>query len=270
MNDYEKLLAAKALEDHGVSPRAVDVWLDGDRLLRDKILNECVATCMEAFNPREDRRLPLFFLGGSTGTGKTVAATVGLGEAVAEGYRRQRAGTLDMRSARSHIRREEPVTPERVRKVLGLDWETYLANEKIQPGVCSAQVRAAYAAESPWDFETCPVSFAFWEATERARRQHFGREAEAELEHARTCDILILDDMGAETVTDKGPWLSIVDELINARYAGSLVTVLTTNRGIADFCQRYRARVVDRFRECGRVRELAGASRRQQSSEAGR
>jgi hypothetical protein len=263
MNSYEKLLAAKALEDHGVSPRALDTWLDRDRLIVDKVLQECMATCMEVFNPREDRQLPLMFIGGNTGTGKTVAAAVGLGEAVAEGFRRQRQGTLDMRQARSHLQREEPITPERVRRVLGLDWETYQANERIQPGVCAAQVRAAYVSEGTWDFETCPVSFAFWEATERARRQHFGKQAEAELEHARTCDILIMDDMGAELVTDRSPWLSIVDELVNARYAASLVTVLTTNRGIADFCQRYRARVVDRFRECGRVRELAGHSRRQ-------
>ena len=259
---YEQALAAKAMEDNGVSPRSVEVWLATDRLIEDERVLACRMACAEAFLPREDRQQPMVFIGGETGTGKTVAATVGLGSALAEGFRRQRAGVIDMARARSHLQREEVITPQRVRSALGMDWETFQANERIQPGVCAAQVRAAFAAEQPWDFDVCPVSFAFWEATERARRQNFGKEAEAAIEHARSCDILVLDDLGAETVSDKSPWVSIVNEIVNARYAHSLVTVLTTNKSLAEFTARYGARVMDRFREAGLFKLTAGTSRR--------
>lgn len=258
---YEQALAAKAMEDNGASPRAVEVWLSQE-LINDDIVQACRDVCSEAFLPREQRQHPMFFIGGETGTGKTVAATVGLGTALAEGYRRQRNGTLDMSHARSHLRREEIITPQRVRMVLGMDWETFQANEHVQPGVCAGQVRAAFAAEQAWDYELCPVSFAFWEATERARRQNFGKEAESAIEHARTCDILVMDDLGAETVSEKSPWLSIVNEIVNARYAHSLVTVLTTNKSIREFASRYGGRVMDRFREAGLVKLTPGQSRR--------
>lgn len=260
--NYEEALAAKAMEDHGVSPRAVKVWLDKSELIEDELVQACRAACAEAFLSREERKQPMVFLGGETGTGKTVAATVGLGSALAEGFRRQRAGTLDMSHARSHLQREEVITPQRVRSVLGMDWETFQANEKIQPGVCAAQVRAAFAAEQPWDFELCPVSFTFWGAGERARRQIFGKEAEADIERARSCDILVLDDLGAEIINEKAPWLAIVNEIVNARYEHSLVTVLTTNKKLKEFSGRYGERVADRFIEAGVFKVSSSRSRR--------
>lgn len=261
MSSYEKALAAKALEDRGAPPEAVDDWLDEKRLLVDGTVQQARAACMEAFLPREERTHPLFFVSGGNGTGKTVAAVVGLGEAVAEAFRRQRAGRLDMQRARSHIR-EQSITPEQVRKVLGMDWETFQANERAQPGVCAAQVRAAYAAEQPWDYELCPLSFAFWDAPERASRQGFGWETERELEHARSCDVLVIDDLGAEYFNEKTPWPAHLTSIINARYSHRLATVVTTNRNLKDFCERYSARVVDRFRQLGVVSEVSGKSRR--------
>lgn len=258
---YEKALAAKALEDHGAPGWAVELWQNGDGLEVNGIVQQALAACAEVFRAAEERQRPLFFLSGSVGVGKTVAAVVGLGEALAEAFRRQRAGKLDMQRARWR-EREEPITPEQVRKTLCMDWETFLANERAQPGVCAAQVRAAYASERHWDFELCPLSFAIWEAPERAMRQGFGKVAESELEHARTCDILMIDDLGAEYYNERTPWPAMLTSIFNARYNNRRVTVVTTNRNLDDFSERYSRRVIDRFREFGTVAEVHGASRR--------
>lgn len=248
----ECCLAAKVLEAHGAPTRALDVWQEG--LRRTLALDAARHACGTVFTAREDRKGAMALISGRSGTGKTVAVVAALGEALGEALRRRAAGTLAMDSARTHLT-PEAITPERVRRVLGLDWDSYQANERLNPGVCAAQVQAAFANESGWDYASSPLTFAFWRAAARATAPLYGKEAERELAHARTCDILALDDLGAEHMGENSPWRAVVDDLVDARYSLNLVTVVTTNLRLQDFAKRYRQRVVDRFAEAGAVVE---------------
>jgi DNA replication protein DnaC len=91
------------------------------------------------------------------------------------------------------------------------------------------------------------------------RWNRFDDDAMATLERASA---LVVDDMGAEYMDDKGAFRSFVDGLMNARYADGLATVLTTNLNGQTFADRYGTRFADRLREAGRFVELRGTSMR--------
>ena len=76
------------------------------------------------------------------------------------------------------------------------------------------------------------------------------------------CSMLAIDDLGMEYADAKGSFLSLLDGLVNARYAASLRTVITTNLGAGAFRERYGERVADRIREVGRYVEIADPSMR--------
>lgn len=63
---------------------------------------------------------------------------------------------------------------------------------------------------------------------------------------------LVLDDVGAEPLDDKGFGTSKIDALIDARYCGPGLTLVTTNLAPRTFEARYGVRVIDRLREVGR------------------
>lgn len=71
---------------------------------------------------------------------------------------------------------------------------------------------------------------------------------------------LIFDDLGTEYSDDKGWIISIIDGLVDARYAACLKTIFTSNLSPTEFKQKYGERFADRLRECGRVVTLGGES----------
>jgi DNA replication protein DnaC len=73
---------------------------------------------------------------------------------------------------------------------------------------------------------------------------------------------LILDDLGSELISEKGPWLSDLQNLISRRHADGLRTVITTNLDGATFKKRYGARVIDRIMEKGIAFNAGNVSRR--------
>lgn len=63
---------------------------------------------------------------------------------------------------------------------------------------------------------------------------------------------LVIDDLGAEYMDKNGFYASLLDEVINERYAGRRPTVLTTNLDKDRFATRYDERIMGRIRESGR------------------
>ncbi len=64
-------------------------------------------------------------------------------------------------------------------------------------------------------------------------------------EFIETCDVLIIDDLGVENVTDKR-YESLIS-LIDRRTAGGLKTVITSNYGLAEIGNVYGERLASRF-----------------------
>ena len=63
---------------------------------------------------------------------------------------------------------------------------------------------------------------------------------------------LVIDDLGVEYMDKNGFYASLLDEVVNERYAGSRPTVMTTNLDAAAFATRYDERIMGRIRETGR------------------
>lgn len=99
----------------------------------------------------------------------------------------------------------------------------------------------------------------FVDAPALARWPRYDDERMTQLEGARA---LVIDDLGLEYNDRHGAFTSLLDGLVNHRYAALLPTVITTNQGAAAFCKRYGERVADRIREVGRFVELHGPSLR--------
>lgn len=62
---------------------------------------------------------------------------------------------------------------------------------------------------------------------------------------------LVLDDLGAEYLDDKGSFLVDLDEVMDTFYGAMRPLLITTNLDAAKFQQRYGERLNDRIRECG-------------------
>jgi len=112
----------------------------------------------------------------------------------------------------------------------------------------------------------------FVDAPTLSRWPRYEDDRMRELERARA---LVLDDLGAEYDDRQGAFRSLVDALINARYAACLPTLITTNLPAEDvvdkvtgaivavgFKTRYGERVADRIRESGKFVPLDGPSMR--------
>ena len=91
---------------------------------------------------------------------------------------------------------------------------------------------------------------AVWESAARLSRiDHYDDEAISRL---TKCDRLVIDDLFVEYMDAKGFYLSLLDEILNERYANHRATVMTTNFDVEQFKTRYGERIADRIREAGR------------------
>lgn len=102
-------------------------------------------------------------------------------------------------------------------------------------------------------------SVALCRASELARTSQFDAGA-ATLARLKRVGVLVLDDFGAEHLTAYGAGL--LGEVLDARHEAQLRTIVTTNLSAADLKARVGDRVVDRWRQDGRVVVLAGKSMR--------
>jgi len=105
-----------------------------------------------------------------------------------------------------------------------------------------------------------PVLFV--RATECARMGLYD-EGDKKLAHQmRTATALVIDDLGAEFMSDGSIWRTVLDEVIDTRYGDGLATVLTTNLTAEAFKARYGERIADRIRHAGVVENCGTGSLR--------
>lgn len=80
---------------------------------------------------------------------------------------------------------------------------------------------------------------------------------------AMTCDLLLLDDLGRERVTD---WTTEqVHRVLNHRLAQGLRTIVTTNLTYSEMGQRYTDPLVDRIMDDCVIVKVTGESRRKEA-----
>lgn len=77
--------------------------------------------------------------------------------------------------------------------------------------------------------------------------ERFGRGSETDTEKYYNCDLLIIDDLGTEFVTQYT--LSVLFNLINHRIINKLSTVVTTNLSLKEIENNYKERIYSRL--CG-------------------
>lgn len=98
----------------------------------------------------------------------------------------------------------------------------------------------------------------FVRAVEGARMGLYDAEDKRLTSQMQSAGLLVIDDLGAEFVSEGSIWRSILDEVIDVRYGDRTPTVLTTNLDGAAFKARYGERISDRIRHAGVV-EACGA-----------
>lgn len=95
-----------------------------------------------------------------------------------------------------------------------------------------------------------------------ARLSRWSRYDDAAMDRLIKAPRLVIDDLGAEFMDERGSYLCLLDEVVNERYAAARPTVMTTNLGAPEFRERYGERIADRIREAGRFVSLPNPSMR--------
>lgn len=84
-----------------------------------------------------------------------------------------------------------------------------------------------------------------------AKLARWSKYDDAEMNRLLRASALAIDDLGVEFSDVKGSFLSLLNEVVDARYGNKLPTVGATNLTGEDFKARYEERLVDRIREAG-------------------
>lgn len=91
---------------------------------------------------------------------------------------------------------------------------------------------------------------------ENLEREHFGKKEGDTLRQLQQCDLLILDDLGAEFTS---PFVvASVYNIINTRILSGRATIVSTNLSLREIESRYTERLLSRFVGCYEMHEFAG------------
>lgn len=105
---------------------------------------------------------------------------------------------------------------------------------------------------------------AMWlRASEASTASLYGAEAQERALRARGVRLLVLDDLGAEMNSEA--WKTWLEDVLGARYANGLRTVITTNLDAEGLKARLGQRLTDRVRE-GMVVGIAAVSMRKRGA----
>lgn len=121
-------------------------------------------------------------------------------------------------------------------------------------GVGCGKTTAAHVWLLPLGQPLEPHRVAFVSAQEFARTSRY----EGKIERLRAPDRLVIDDLGAEYMDERGSALVDLDELIDARWRAGRGTLLTTNLTAQSFKRRYGARLASRIRDEGGWHQVDG------------
>ena len=94
-------------------------------------------------------------------------------------------------------------------------------------------------------YDTAANIFAQFEARKFQRDSADGQEARDETRRYLNCDLLILDDLGSELVTQFTQ--SALYELVNSRLVGEKHTVISTNLTLEEAARRYPPQIASRL-----------------------
>ena len=87
-------------------------------------------------------------------------------------------------------------------------------------------------------------------------REHFGKSDADTQKELLACDLLVLDDLGAEFTT---PFVTAaIYNLINTRLLHDVPTIISTNLTLAELEKRYGERVVSRLIGCYDIKKFVG------------
>lgn len=117
----------------------------------------------------------------------------------------------------------------------------------------------AAAAKERWTERDTP---RFWNAAAVALGALLGKAGEEVLEEAIRAPVLVIEDLGAESMVGADVWLSMLGVVVDARYRAEAITIITTNLDMAALRKRYGERVADRLRQCARLKGTEAASMR--------
>lgn len=140
-------------------------------------------------------------------------------------------------------------------------------------GKTTAAVEALRLARSPfYGYDSGGTVFYSWQydarkgmflsAVDLDEHAPWTPEGERMWTRAKKVRLLVVDDLGTETQTEKGPFLASFQELMRKRHADELQTVFTTNLDGATFKARYGARVLGRITERGIAFNAGNESKR--------
>lgn len=109
-----------------------------------------------------------------------------------------------------------------------------------------------YAAERAdvWRPSQVPC---FWNAAEVALGALLGKAAEEKLARAVEAPVLVIEDLGLESIVGAELWLSMLSVVVDARYRKEAITIITTNLTMQALRERYKERIADRLRQCARL-----------------
>jgi DNA replication protein DnaC len=100
-------------------------------------------------------------------------------------------------------------------------------------------------------------------AVEGARLGLYDAEDKKLARQMHVAGLLVLDDLGAEFMSEGGVWRSVLDEVIDARYGDMMPTIITTNLDTPQFRARYGERIADRIRHAGVIEACGTGSMRE-------
>ena len=118
---------------------------------------------------------------------------------------------------------------------------------------------AAYLALLLWSADRKPGRV--YKAGEIARCSLYEGKGLALDTIKNTKGVLVIDDLGAEFVSEKGAAIAIFEELIDHRYEHGDGTVITTNLNSRDLLTRYGERIMQRVSHLGTAIELPRQSK---------
>ena len=91
----------------------------------------------------------------------------------------------------------------------------------------------------------CAVYISAPELVRNVESEQFGRTVGDTLSVIADCDLLILDDLGAENTNERSA--SLIYEVINGRISRSLPIIVSTNYTINELSERYNDRILSRL-----------------------
>lgn len=96
----------------------------------------------------------------------------------------------------------------------------------------------------------------------KIEKEHFGGNSTSVMDGILGCDLLIIDDLGTEFITQFS--ISVVNNIINTRLLENRSTIISTNCSLKELEEKYTPRVTSRIIGSYSIKQFVGLDIRQQ------